>query len=152
MDSKPMDITPMDIAHKEFTRGFRGFNSGEVRDFLEQVSGSLEGLMRERATLHQEIESLKASLSRYHNIEDTLQNTLVLAQKTGEEYLSNANRQADLIVAEARNKGQTVQADFARVKAHKNQFLLDFRALLETHLKRVEELQRHDDKGFGDDA
>lgn len=137
-----MDITPMDIAHKEFSRGFRGFNDAEVRDFLEEVSSALEELLGERTQLLQELDALKANLERYHNIEETLQNTLVLAQKTSEEYTNNAKRQAELIVAEAKRKGETVQGDYARVKAQRDQFLLDYRTFLETHLKRVEEIQR----------
>jgi cell division initiation protein len=147
-----MDITPMDIAHKEFARGFRGFDQTQVRDFLEEISAALEKLLSERAQFLQEIENLKSNLERYHNIEDTLQNTLVLAQRTSEEYISNAKRQAELIVADARRKGETVQEDYARVKAGKEQFLLDFRALLETHLKRVEELQRQSRGLLLDDA
>lgn len=147
-----MDITPMDIAHKEFARGFRGFDQTQVRDFLEQVSAALEKLLSERAQLLSEIENLKGNLERYHNIEETLQNTLVLAQRTSEEYINNAKRQAELIVADARRKGETIQDDFARTKASKEQFLLDFRALLETHLKRVEEFQRQGRGLFLDDA
>jgi cell division initiation protein len=146
-----MDITPMDIAHKEFSRGFRGFNADEVRDFLEEVSAALEKLLSERTQLLQEIELLKGNLERYHNIEDTLQNTLVLAQRTSEEYINNANRQSELIVADARRKGETIQEEFARVKAQKEQYMLDFRAMLETYLKRVEEMQKQDRGVFLDD-
>ena len=100
-----MDITPMDIAHKEFARGFRGFDQTQVRDFLEQVSAALEKLLSERAQLLSEIENLKGNLERYHNIEETLQNTLVLAQRTSTATRCSSTPRADTLV---RAEGSTL--------------------------------------------
>jgi cell division initiation protein len=135
-----MSITPMDITHKEFARSFRGYNMREVRDYLEEVCLSLERILQDRSQLLAEIDTLKQALERYHNIEDTLQNTLLLAQRTSEEAVNNANKKAKLVMEEARLQNRDIDEHFARVRAQKDQFLLEFRTLLETYLKRVGEL------------
>jgi cell division initiation protein len=135
-----MSITPMDILHKEFTKAFRGYSPEEVRDYLEQICSSLEGMLQERAQLLSEIESLKQNLERYHSIEDTLQSTLLLAQRTSDEAINNAHKQSKLIIEETRRQNTDVEGHFAQIKAQKEQFLLEFRTLLETYLKRVSEM------------
>lgn len=135
-----MSLTPMDIMHKEFTKSFRGYSPEEVRDFLEQICGSLEGMLQERAQLLAEIEALKENLQRYHNIEETLQNALLMAQRTSDEAINNAKMQAKLMIEDTRRQNMDVENKFAQVKAQKEQFLLEFRTLLETYLKRVGEM------------
>ena len=45
-------------------------------------------------------------MERYKNIEQTLQNTLVIAQKTADDIKSNAQDEADNIIKNARSKMQ----------------------------------------------
>lgn len=132
-----MNITPMDITHKKFSSALRGYNQSEVNEFLADVGLELERASQERAQLIKELDSHKKALERYHTIEETLQNTMMLAQKTSEEAVSVAKREADLIIEGARRKGDDIQREFAQVKAEKETFLVDFIALLEAQLERA---------------
>ncbi|MFH1537701.1 MAG: DivIVA domain-containing protein [bacterium] len=133
-----MDIKPIDITHQEFPRGFRGYNIAEVRQFLEKVASSVQQLLEETENTKNEMETLKEQLARYHNLEDTLQKTLILAQKTAEEITENARKEAGLIIEQARLEEKKFRDDFARLKATKEDFESQFQALLETFLKRLE--------------
>lgn len=133
-----MDITPVDITHQEFPRGFRGYNIKEVRQFLEKVAAGLQQMLEENENARNEMETLKEQLAKYHNLEDTLQKTLILAQKTAEEITGNAKKEAALIIEQARLDEKKFREDFARLKATKEDFESQFQALLETFMKRLE--------------
>jgi cell division initiation protein len=145
-----MDITPMDIVHKEFGTGLRGFNKEEVRGYLAEVGNSLENLLRDRAQLLAEIDTLKQNLERYHKLEENLQATLMLAQRTSEETTANANKKAEMIIEEARREAETIKQQLGGIRGDKERFLLEFQTLLETYLKHVATLRGEKPGGRGE--
>jgi len=42
----PMNITPLDITQKSFSRSFRGLDAEEVAAFLALVANEFEGLVK----------------------------------------------------------------------------------------------------------
>lgn len=74
-------LTPLDIQNKEFRRRLRGYCENEVDEFLDQILEDYEMLYRQNASLKDEVSRLKEETDRYQNLEETLRNTLVLAQK-----------------------------------------------------------------------
>ena len=79
-------ITPLDIENKKFSKQMmNGYSVEEVDDFLDELTKSLE---------------------HYKNIESTLQNTLVMAQKTADDVKNIAKQQADQIVNQAKGTAQ----------------------------------------------
>ena len=42
-----MKLTPLDIRHKEFKRGMRGYVDSEVDEFLDDIADEFERLFRE---------------------------------------------------------------------------------------------------------
>ena len=44
-------LTPLDIHNKEFGHSFRGYNEGEVDEFLDEIVKHYENLYRENAEL-----------------------------------------------------------------------------------------------------
>ena len=101
-------LTPLDIENKKFQKQMmNGYNVDEVDDFLDEITADYEKLYKENSELNAEIERSKADLEKYKNIEDTLQNTLVMAQKTADDIKKNAQEEADNIIKGARAKMQT---------------------------------------------
>ena len=88
-----MKLTPLDIRHKEFKRGMRGYADVEVDEFLDQIADEYERLFKENIDLQDRVESLEDKVAGYKRIEDTLQKTLVNAQASAEEQKQNANKQ-----------------------------------------------------------
>ena len=69
-----MKLTPLDIRHKEFKRGMRGYVDGEVDEFLDEVADEFERLFKENIELTERGEALQEKLDQYRNLEETLQN------------------------------------------------------------------------------
>lgn len=109
-------LTPLDIHNKEFKRGLRGYEVDQVDEFLDEVIKDFETLYKENLDLKDLLQREKDSISRYKEMEDTLQKTMVLAQKMAEEAKRNAEKEAELIIAEAKKRAeQIVEGAHARV-------------------------------------
>ena len=100
-------ITPLDIENKKFSKQMmNGYSVEDVDDFLDDLSVDYSKMYKDLSEQNIRIEELEASLSKYKNIEGTLQNTLLMAQSTAEEVKNVAKQQADQIVNEAKSSAQ----------------------------------------------
>jgi cell division initiation protein len=95
-------ITPVDIQHKTFKKALQGYDRHEVDQFLDDVIETLEDEAQHRAALQAEIGDLKERISHFKAMEESLQNTLILAQRTADEVKASAHKEADLIREQAR--------------------------------------------------
>lgn len=96
-----MALAPIEIQKKEFRRSFRGYNEEEVKSFLEKISADYEKIYKQNQDLKEEITSLQEKIQEYRNMESTLKNALILAQKTAEDTRNNALKEKDIILKEA---------------------------------------------------
>ena len=95
-------VTPIDIQHKSFKKALQGYDRSEVDQFLDEIIETLEDEAHHRAALEAEIADLKERISHFKAMEESLQNTLVLAQRTADEVKVSAHKEADLIREQAR--------------------------------------------------
>jgi cell division initiation protein len=95
-------ITPIDIQHKTFKRALQGYDRAEVDQFLDEVIEAMEDGGTQRAALEAEIADLKERISHFKAMEESLHNTLVLAQRTADEVKASAHKESDLIKEQAR--------------------------------------------------
>jgi cell division initiation protein len=95
-------ITVVDIQHRTFKRALQGYDRTDVDQFLDEVIESLEDEASARAALEAEIADLKERISHFKAMEESLQSTLLLAQRTADEVKAAAHKEADLIKQEAR--------------------------------------------------
>ncbi len=92
-------ITPLDIENKRFGKQMvNGYSVNEVDDFLDELTLEYSKLYKENAELKERREELDNDVGKYKNIETTLQNTLVIAQKTADEITLVAKQQAEQIL------------------------------------------------------
>ena len=135
-----MKLTPLDIRHKEFKRGMRGYADVEVDEFLDEIADEYERLFKENIDLQDRVEALEEKVAGYKRIEDTLQKTLVNAQASAEEQKQNASKQAQLIlqdaelkarqmVNEAYSERQSIEQSLAKLRSAEE----DFRFKFKTH-------------------
>ncbi len=99
-------ITIIDIQHKEFKKSLQGYDRNEVNEFLDEIIETLEDEAQTRAALQGEIADLRERLSHFKAMEESLQSTLLLAQRTADEVKAAAHKEADLIKQQARLEAQ----------------------------------------------
>ncbi|WP_298704655.1 DivIVA domain-containing protein [uncultured Veillonella sp.] len=107
-------ITPMDIHNKEFEKGFRGYDTESVNAFMAEIVRDYETLYRDNREMTDKIEQLEKRLAQYEQMEETMNNTLVLAQETGESVKTAARKEADLIIQEAEQQRKQILEDAER--------------------------------------
>jgi cell division initiation protein len=144
-----MRITPLDIQQKQFPIKFRGFDVEEVYAFLEVIREEMEDLLRENASLKEQIHRAEQQLQEYRDMENTLRETLMTAQQMVEDYKSNARKEADLIIREAELKADAmikeaqekvikIHEDIVDLKGIRRHFKEELKRLIESHLKMLE--------------
>ncbi len=94
-------LTPNDIDNKQFTKSFKGYNAGEVDDFLDEISKDYDTMMRELLDLKEKINDLEAKNEQYEYLENALQEVLVVAKETTDNMKSLARKEAEQIIQEA---------------------------------------------------
>ncbi len=158
-----MKLTPLDIRHKEFKRGMRGYADVEVDEFLDEVADEYERLFKENIDLGERVETLEGQVGGYKRIEDTLQKTLVSAQASAEELKLNATKEAQLILHEAELKArqlvndsytekQAIDQSMAKLKSADQDFRFRFKQLLDGYMKQLEETPAVAEKATGADS
>ncbi len=103
-------LTPIDVQAKTFKSGM-GYSKADVDSFLTNLYADYETLYRENMELKDKTGLLNESLSRYKDIEKSLQKALVLAETTSEETIASAKTNAAVIEQEARVKAEAIVAD-----------------------------------------
>ncbi|MEK6528610.1 MAG: DivIVA domain-containing protein [Nitrospirota bacterium] len=144
-----MRITPLDIQQKQFPTKFRGFDEEEVDSFLELVREEMEELLRDNASLREEVKKNEKQLKEYKNIETTIRDTLIATQQMVEDYKNNAQKTADIIKKEAELKAETllkeaqekvikIHEDISDLKGVRIHFKEEVRRLIESHLRMMD--------------
>ena len=122
-----MPLTPADVANKQFKIAFRGYSLDEVDSFLDEVEGELGRLLRENAELRNApaVREPAAQAPVYTpppaaappapgEGQEAALRTLLLAQRTADEAVREAQVEADKIVADAQARAANVDHEIAR--------------------------------------
>jgi cell division initiation protein len=109
-----MALTPVELEGREFSRVRKGYNIDEVDKFFKVMAQEFEALYRENQELKETCNRIRQELGRYKTLESTITETLVTAQKAGEDARNNAVKEAEVIIREAKLQGEEM---IARVKA-----------------------------------
>src|SRR5262249_16421684 len=110
---------------------------------------SLEDEAQAKAALEAEIADLRERISHFKAMEESLHNTLLLAQRTADETKASAHKEADLIKAEARiavereigsytERTHEARREMQRALEMAEKAKSELRSLLMTHLALLE--------------
>jgi cell division initiation protein len=105
---RSMGITPLDVRQAKFTIAMRGFDRQEVSTFLAEAAEGYDQALRENERLRQEVARLEGSLSQFRDLEGSLKNTLLSAQKLADDMRENAAQEAARIVRDAETRAEMV--------------------------------------------
>jgi len=135
-------MTSMEIRSQQFNRGMRGFKEEEVRNFLALVAQDYEKLFHENATLRDQIQKMEFEWNKYRQMEETINNSLILAQQTAEEYKQNARREAELTLNEAKQKIAAMLNVYQDVIKRLNIYNAELKAQLSGQLEMLDKSQQ----------
>jgi cell division initiation protein len=146
-----MKLTPLDIHHKEFRHALRGYSEEEVDAFLDEVADEFERLFKENIDLSEKNEALEVKVRDYQDMERTLHNTLMSAQRSADEIMAKASTEADAVMKDAELKAkdiihnaltqkQKATNDLARVKQAEEEFRTKMKSLLEQDMRELAEI------------
>ena len=138
-----MKFTPFSIKAQEFTKSMRGYDTDEVRVFLESLANEFDTLQKENEKLLTEIEKNAEEITEYKKLEKSLQSTLLNAQESTSKSVESAKKQNQLIIKEAEIKANQIvekaklEADLIRssvlrLKEERNLFIAKLKSMVET--------------------
>ena len=150
-------LTSLDIENKKFSKQImNGYSTEEVDDFLDEIGVEYAKKQKEITEAFKEIEELKASVEHYKTIEETLQNTLIMAQSTAEEVKNVAKQKAEQIIEDAKATSTKEVASLDSKIIMKRKELEDIQkqfdiykakmeSLLISQLELIKEINKNDD-------
>ena len=134
-------ITPLDIENKKFSKQMmNGYSVEEVDDFLDELTIDYTKNYKEVSELRNKVDELNKSLEHYKAIEETLQNTLVMAQSTAEDVKKVARQQAEQIINEAKGTAQKQASDLDNEIVAKKKELEDVKKQFDIYKAKMESL------------
>lgn len=118
-------ITPQELETKEFGVSFRGYDKDEIDDFLDALQKDYEKLYKENASMKSKMAVLVSKIDEYKDVEESLRNALLTAQKMGENMISDAKSKSELLVNEAQMKAERILTNLNNQIAAERQKLED---------------------------
>ena len=102
MSDEAFHLTPIDIRRYDFGSALRGYDKARVDQFRDQVAAEVERLIRLNADLDQKSKGLVEQLRAFRDRDKALNDALVSAQQLRAEIREQADREAQLLMREAR--------------------------------------------------
>jgi len=152
----PMDLTPLDIRNQKFSvKKLGGVDVDEVQAFLNQVASSFEQILAERADLLKTINNDKKTVDDYQKIQKTLNDAVLTMQRVLEDTRARANKEAELIIAEAKAKAEKevdairsratdLRTEIDRLKQTKTSYFSKLRNLMRTQADLLDNLENEE--------
>ena len=101
-------ITPREIEEKGFRMSFRGYNTDDVDDFLQEICDSYTEIYESNRRLKEKTGRLSDAVGQYKSMEDTLSDALNVAGKSADEIEEDANGKAEQIIRNAELTAQSI--------------------------------------------
>lgn len=148
-----MAMTTLDITNKEFKKAFRGYSIDDVDEFLDKITGDYEAICRENSQLKDKLKSMEERVEHYSKMENTIQNTLLLAQNASEQAKENAKKESELIIKNANETSKRIidkahgdvieiNDEFERVKQEFTKFRTRYRNFMESQLEMFDDMEK----------
>lgn len=148
-----MNFTPNDLSNIVFRKSFmNGLDENQVYEVIQKIVEDYSDYIRELMKVKDQILDLKDRLSHYEKMEETLKKSLILAQQSSSDIISNAEKKAENIIDEAQNKAkeiideanrEVVKIQFEAERTKKDLAVYKGKAvsLLESQMKLLGELE-----------
>jgi cell division septum initiation protein DivIVA len=105
-----MDVSPRELRDTDIREGFRGYHRDDVDELLERAASTIEGLSERVRQLTERLSSAESG-GGSRETEDMLQRTLILAQKTADEAIAEAQERSRTLLEESEAKARSLVSD-----------------------------------------
>jgi len=148
-----MKLTPLDLQQKSFRKvRLGGVDEREVRLFLEQCASEIEELTRKLHKQDEELRRRESRITDYKEREHLLQSTLTTAQRLSDEMkantrkeaeilISDAELQAEKIIANAQSKRMQLIQEIDELKRARSGFLQQLGAIVDSHKSLLDQVR-----------
>jgi cell division initiation protein len=148
-----MRLTPLDIRKQEFKKSMRGLDGDEVYAFLSTIADEYEAVLNDNKALRERLVELDDKVQEYRNMEKTLRDTLLTAERVTVEAKDNARREAELIRKEAqidaekgvrdvKSNAMKLRQEIQNLRSQRETYLARMKMLVESHVKFIESAER----------
>ena len=140
-----MKLTPLDLQQKSFRRArLGGLDEKEVRQYLDLIANELEDMKRKLDRQDEELRRREARINEFKDREQLLQQTLTTAQRMAEDMRNNTRKEADIVLSDAELQAEKIIAnaqakrlqliqEIDELKRARASFMQQLGAILETH-------------------
>ena len=139
----------------KFNYEANGYNRSEVNKFVTDVIKETEGIIKKCKDQKKEIADLKEKLSHYEDLENTLKQSLINAEKTADNVKRLAREEADIIVSDAKHnasrivgesllKARKIEDEADRLEKNVKIFKRKLKIIVEQQMAVVEEIETLD--------
>lgn len=146
-------LTPLDIQNKEFKKSLRGYDVKAVDIFLDEVLLDYENVYKENVELKDKVNIFSDQIRYYNTLEETLKETLIIAQTTSEEVISTARAKSknitdeaeingEKIIARANDKVREVKQEYEYLKKEMFSFKTRYQTFIEAQLLSLEKFHK----------
>lgn len=106
-----------EMRNREFSKSFRGYDPGEVDEFVESLLFETGQLIDGLSGMEQRLKESEEARDGLKSREDLLSSTLVAARSTAEDWKDLARREAEQILREAHSEAE----DLLRKTRHRQE-------------------------------
>ncbi|MGH7653376.1 MAG: DivIVA domain-containing protein [Gemmatimonadaceae bacterium] len=148
MTDEAFHLTPVDVRRYDFGSALRGYDKTRVDQFRDQVADELERLSRVAQELEAKAKGFHEQLRAFRERDKALNDALISAQQLRAETRAQADREAELILREARAEGERalddsraevrrLQLDIDALERARRTYLAHMRSMAERHLAEL---------------
>lgn len=152
-----MELTPLDIRNQTFkAKRFGGVDPDEVKAFLETAAQAFEQMSRTKTDLTERLKVAEERVNYYRQLEKTIQDAVLTLQKMTDEAKRSAEKEAELIVAEAKARAlsevestkaraEALRAEIEELKQLKANYFIRIRALVRSQEELLSAMEKDED-------
>lgn len=142
-------LTPLDIRRFDFGSALRGYDRLRVDQFRDQAANEVERLVKHVQNLEAKAQGFHEQLKAFRERDKAINEALISAQQLRAEIKEQADREAQLIlreakaegdrvVADAHNEARRIESDIEALVRQRRSYLLQLRSLVERQMAELE--------------
>lgn len=141
-----MSLSPVDIARNEFSRSFRGYDTGEVRGFLEAIASELAQMQVRLSQAEETARGAELQLKAFRDLEKNLRDAVVTAQQGMTDTKVQLERERENILREAKIEADRILLEGERTLAVLREQIREMQIQKEAYVERLRYL--HNSHGW----